>query len=127
MIVVSSRIVWCGVLFLLTLLSGFWVAHSGRPLNMVIVTIHKLISLATVVLTGITMINLLRALGIRSLVDTGLTVLTGLIFLALLVSGGLLSMERPAPRFVLLIHQIAPWLAVAAAAASVYLLSGSKS
>lgn len=127
MIVSGSRLVLCGALFLLTLLSGFWVSHSGRPINTVIFTLHKLIALATVILTGSTMVSLLRALDFRSLADTGLVVLTGLFFLALFVSGALLSAKNPAARFVLTIHQIAPLLALGAAAAAVYLLALRRS
>jgi hypothetical protein len=49
-----TKIIICGLLFLLTLASGVWVSHSGKPINVVIFTIHKLIALATVIVAATT-------------------------------------------------------------------------
>jgi hypothetical protein len=42
----SVRVIVAGVFFLLIFLSGIWLSRTGRPLNVGISTIHKLISLA---------------------------------------------------------------------------------
>lgn len=117
----TSRIVLCGVLFLLTLGSGVWVTTSGRPLNTAIFTIHKLIALAMVILTGVTFYPVIRSIDPRALLLI-MIALAGLLFLALFVSGALLSFEKPTPLFILRIHQIAPLLALAALILSVTLL-----
>lgn len=127
MIASLSRMALPGGLFLLTLLSGVWLTLSGRPLNTLLLTAHKLAALAAIVLTGIAVYRLLQSPGQRALIETGMVILAGLLFLALIASGGLLSLDKPAPRFVLTIHQVAPLLGLAAAAAAVYLLSSSHS
>jgi hypothetical protein len=117
----TSRIVLCGVLFLLTLGSGVWVTTSGRPLNTAIFTIHKLIALALVILTGVTFYPVIRSIDPRALL-VAMIALAGLLFLALFISGALLSFEKPTQLFILRIHQAAPLLALAALILSVTLL-----
>lgn len=36
-----TRIIVCGLLFLLTLASGIWVSHSGKPVNIVIFRLSR--------------------------------------------------------------------------------------
>src|SRR5271157_2139763 len=50
---VASKFITPGILFLLTLAFGLWLSHSGKPLNTVFFTAHKLIALAAVIFTGI--------------------------------------------------------------------------
>lgn len=121
-----SRMALPGALFLLTLLTGVWVTSTGRPLNTVVFTIHKLIALAAVVLTVLALYPAVRAGDARALL-TGILVLSGLLILALFASGALLSQATPAPLAVLRVHQIAPLLALAGLAAAVALLVGSSS
>jgi hypothetical protein len=55
------------------------------------------------------------------------TVVTGLFFLSLVVSGGLLMAgERQMPAVVLRVHQIAPYLTVLSTAVSLAVLLGRK-
>ena len=49
---ITSKLLAAGILFLFTLVSGVIVSHSSRPLNIFLVTIHKLIAVGTVVLVG---------------------------------------------------------------------------
>ena len=42
-----------GIAFLMTLISGLWLSRAGKPLNVAIFNIHKLIALAAVVLAVI--------------------------------------------------------------------------
>ena len=51
-------------------------------------------------------------------------VVTGLFFLGLMATGGLLSVDKQMPAIVLKLHQIAPYLTVAAAVVTLYLLQG---
>lgn len=124
--VTLSRGVTVGLLLLATLLSGLWVSYLGRPLNGLVFGIHKLIAVATIFVIGRHLYHLQQALGTRTFVELALIVATGLLFLALLVSGSVLSFEKPARPIFLRIHQIVPLLAVAASASSLYLLASSK-
>lgn len=49
-----------GIVFLLTLASGFWLSRGGKPLNGVIFNIHKLIALGAVVATAVQLFKLLE-------------------------------------------------------------------
>jgi len=43
---VQWKVVGAGLFFLFIFLSGIWLSRSGKPLNGLILNIHKLISLA---------------------------------------------------------------------------------
>jgi hypothetical protein len=117
----TSKLVLSAIGFGLTLLSGLVLSNLGRPLNSLVFTLHKLIAVATLILIGLNMFNLIRAVDVRAFYLV-LVALTGLLFLALVVSGAFLSFERPLPQLALRVHQIAPLLALAAAGLSLILL-----
>jgi len=135
MSIFTSKNLICGLLFLLTLISGLWLSRSGKPFNGMIFTMHKLIALGTVIVIGMNLYHLYRAVEARTLVVLSVIVASGLLFLALFVSGALLSLidgallslERPAPEAILKVHQIAPLLALASSTVTLYLLALSKS
>lgn len=122
----TTRLIISGSLFLFTLISGVWLSNSGKPLNGIIFTGHKLIALATVILIGVTVNYLRQGADIRTIELTAI-VMTCLTFLALFVSGAVLSIGRPVPGFVLTIHQVALLAALVSSAISVYLLASGKS
>ena len=117
------RFVIPGILFLLTLGFGFWLSHAGKPLNVVLFNVHKLIALAAVVLAVIQTRNVLKD-GEVQFVLIALIALTGLTVVALFVTGALMSANKPAHDTLLTIHKIAPPLAVVAAIGALYLLGG---
>jgi hypothetical protein len=124
---IASRIMICGLLFLFTLISGVWVSHSGKPINLVIFTIHKLIALATVIVIVMNVYHLYRAVDIRTFVEPVVIAVTGLLFIVLFISGALLSLGKSLSGAILRIHQVAPLLALAFSAMTITLLVSSKS
>ena len=112
-----------GLIFVVIFASGYWLSRAGKPYNVIVLTVHKLISLAAVVFLVIFMIqsNRVAALSAMELVAG---VATGLFLLGLMVTGGLLSVDKQMPPVVLRLHQIAPYLTVAAAVVTLYLLQG---
>jgi hypothetical protein len=124
---IVSRPVIAGLLLLFTLISGVWLSHSGKPLNVVIFTIHKLIALATVIVISINVYHLYRVVELRTFVVLGGIAVTGVLFLALFISGALLSRGNPLPEAILRIHQVAPLLALGFSAMTIYLLTSSSS
>ena len=117
------RFVIPGILFLLTLGFGFWLSHAGKPLNVVLFNVHKLIALAAVVLAVIQTRNVLKD-GEVQFVLIALIALTGLTVVALFATGALMSVNKPAYSTLLTIHKIASPLAVVAAIGALYLLGG---
>ena len=117
----QMRIVGTGLFFLFIFLSGIWLSRTGRPLNVGISTIHKLVGLAagTFLLVTIHQRNRLVPLGATEWIAI---VVTGLCFLVVVASGGLLSSDKPMPVAVLRVHQVVPVLTVLSTAATLYLL-----
>ena len=124
---IVSRPVIAGLLLLFTLISGVWLSNSGKPLSVAIITIHKLIALATVIVTAGYVYHLYRAADVRAFVELVLIAVAGLLILALFISGALLSLGKPMLGAILRIHQVAPLLALAFSAMTIYLLASSKS
>lgn len=124
---ITTRLVVSGLLFVFTLLSGVWLSNSGKPFNSLIFSIHKLIALATVILLAICVYNLYRALDPRTFLQLVFIAASGFLFLALIVTGSLLSLNVELSGFALKAHQVAPLLALISSTITVYLLAGGKS
>lgn len=115
----TSRFLLPGGIFLLTLASGLWVSHSGRPLSTGLITLHKLIALGSVVTLGIQFARLLKVA--TPTLAVAMLVVATVCALTLFATGALLSQAKPAALFVLRIHQVAPLLLLVSAAASLVL------
>lgn len=122
----SSRIIYVGLGLVLAVISGIALSNSGRPLNNGIFTFHKLIAVGTIILLGLSIKNLFKVVDFHALYLIVIMV-TGLLFLTLVVSGALLSFDNLAVRSILRIHQIAPLLALLFLTLSIYLLLSSRS
>ena len=119
----TSKLVTAGILFLFTLISGVIVSRSGRPLNIWLVTIHKLIAVGTVVLIGMAINQVYKTADGKAFIEMSLMVISAILFLALIATGALLTREEmQLPAVVLKIHQVAPLLTLLSSAATVYLL-----
>ncbi len=121
-----SRIMVTGLLSFFTVISGVWLSHSGKPINVAIFTIHKLIALATVIVIAVNVYQLYRAVDIRAFVEVLIIAVTGLLFIALFVTGALLSLGKPVPEAILMIHKVTPLLALISTGVSIYLLVSTK-
>jgi hypothetical protein len=117
-----SKLIGAGALFLLVFLSGFWLARAGKPYSQVIFTIHKLVALAAVVILG-TLIARINQFAPIQAVQWLAIAATALCLVALFVTGGLLSLDKAAPEFVIKLHQILPYLAVISIGVDIYLLA----
>ncbi len=121
-----GKFVIAGLFFAFMVASGLWLSHTGRPINVLILTVHKLISLGAVVFLGITVYRIHQAASLTPL-ELAACVLTLVFILALMATGGLLSTAKAMPGFVLKIHQVLPALSVLSTAATLYLLLLHKS
>ena len=54
---IASKFIAPGIVFLLTLVFGFWLNNSGKPYNGILFNIHKLIALGAVVATAMQIYN----------------------------------------------------------------------
>jgi hypothetical protein len=119
----TVRAIVAGLFFLFIFLSGIWLSRTGRPLNVGISTVHKLIGLAAGIFLLVAVTQRYRVVPLGA-TEWIAIVVTGLCFLGVVVSGGLLSSEEPMPVAVLRVHQIVPVLTVLSTAATLYLVLG---
>jgi len=118
---VELRVVGAGLFFLFIFLSGIWLSRSGKPLNGLILNIHKLIGLAFGVLIIITLYRMNQA-GALDAMEWAAVIVTGLLFVGTVVIGGLLSTGKLVPAAVLRLHQVLSVPTVLATAAGLYLV-----
>ena len=121
----TTKLIAAVVLSIFTLLSGVWLSHSGKPYNSLIFGIHKLIAMATIIMIGMSVINLYKALELRTLVMLAVIVVSGLLLFSLVVSGSLLSLNI-LPKVALRLHQVVPLFALAASTGTLYLLINNQ-
>ena len=96
-----------GILFLCTLLFGFWLSHAGKPYNGVLFNAHKLIALGAVVMT------ILQLMDVQAVARAPVHIIALLItaagcIVALFTSGALMSMNKLDYASTLSIHRIMP-------------------
>lgn len=107
----TLKITGLGLLFLLMILSGVWLTHTGKPYSPVLFNVHKILSLAAVVLAGIQAYSLFRQASTGSL-ETTLLILAAVLFLILIITGGLLSEDLKVYDLLRSVHRITPVLAI---------------
>jgi hypothetical protein len=125
---VTTKLIAAGILFLLTLITGVIVSSSGRPLSVGLVTVHKLIAVGAVVLIGLAVNQLYKTADGKLFIELSVMVISGILFLALVATGALLTREEMRlPEVVLKVHQVAPLLALVSSTITIYLLVRSRS
>lgn len=122
------------LLFVLTVTSGLLLSGSGRPYPTVIFNLHKLIAVGAIFIIVRNIYHLQQAAPLRAYVGLGALLFTGLLFVALIVSGsvlsmqngGLLSLQAPLLETIHTVHQLAPVPALIAAGLSLGLMASAR-
>ena len=117
----NTKFIIAGLFFVFILLSGVWLSRTGRPLNVLILTIHKLISLAAVVYLGISVYRI-QSVSPLSPVSLAAIVVSLLLFISLFATGGILSAAKTVPALVFKTHQVMPYLVIISSSVSLYFL-----
>ena len=94
---------------MLIFLSGFWLSRSGKPYSAILFNIHKLIALGAIIFLGIMVSKMHQAFPLAPL-HLILIVAAGLLFIATMVTGGLLNIDRTWPAAILVGHRVLPFL-----------------
>ena len=108
---ISLKLTGIALLYIIAIILGFWLNKTGKPYSPLIFNIHKLVSLAAVVFTGIVVYNLLKQTESHPLL-TLLIIAAVILYLALIVSGGLLNLDKPFYSLLRLVHKIMPAFAL---------------
>jgi hypothetical protein len=118
---ILSKLIGAGILFLLIFLSGFWLSRSGRPYPAILFTGHKLVALGGLIFLAVTVFKVHQSAPLQTIQIIGAALAAGC-FIAAIVTGGLLSLDKAMPLFLLRVHQTIPYLTVVSAGATLYLV-----
>lgn len=121
--ITQTQLIGVGLFFFFVFVSGFLLVRSGKPYGVGLLTVHKLLSVAVFVFL-IVIIWLIYQEGNLGTTELVFGLMTGSFFVDSIASGALLTLERPMPAAVLLLHRISPFLAALGTAATLYLLVG---
>lgn len=116
----QPRILYTIAFFLLIFLTGFWLSRGGRPYGVLLFTGHKLVSVGVVVFLAIVLVRINRAVGLGT-IEVLAAVITGVLFLGTIATGGLLSIAKSVPAIVHLLHKVMPFLTLLSTAATLFL------
>ena len=117
----SNRIMITGVLYVVIFGFGFLLTRFGNPYSTVLLTVHKLASIAVVFVVYKSFSTVHQAAGLNSmLIIVG--VITGIAFIGTVATGGLISIGGDIPQLVYSVHRVMPLLTVISTAACLYLL-----
>lgn len=117
----DAEIIISGVLFIVSIVFGIWTSKLGSPLNKVVFTVHKLASVAAVVFIVIEISTLLKELT-PGLLELCLMIFAGSSIVVSIVTGVILSLDKPVDKQVLNIHWAASVLSIITSFAAVYIL-----
>jgi hypothetical protein len=117
------RIMGIALVLVVVFALGFWLSRAGRPFNGLLLNLHKLIALGMAIYLAVTAYRMHQAAGLSG-TELTVVVVTGLLFLASGVIGGLVSLEKPPPTILLRLHLMLPILTAVSTAATLYLLRG---
>lgn len=108
-------------LFIVIFGLGYWLARLGKPYNVAIQTVHKLVGVGVFVylIFSAVQINKGSPLNVGQFI---ILVVNSIFFLLLIATGGMLATENEFPRVVLMVHKIVPYLTVVTSGVSFYLL-----
>jgi hypothetical protein len=126
MSIIQVRVIGTGLLYLLIFLSGIWLSRSGAPYSTMLVTIHKLITLAAMIFFGRIIYQIHKGAPL-STIEWTIVVVMGVLFIGTIITGGLLSTNKPMPAIVLTMHKITPLLTVLSNGIMLYVLLSRKS
>ena len=114
------------VAFVVILGSGIWLSRLGRPLNGLLLNVHKLVGLGAAVYLMLNLYQTHQSVGLTgATLITG--VITGLLFLTTGIIGGVLSTDRPVQTILKRLHQVTPVLTTLSTAVTLYLLGRGAS
>jgi hypothetical protein len=118
---IVSRLLNPTIGFLVTVAFGFWLSRLGKPYNGLLFNVHKLIALATVILAGLAVYQVLKVMDVATLIVL-FPVLAALSVITLFVSGALMSAGKGEYSVMKMVHNISPFILVVAMGTTVYLL-----
>jgi len=100
----TGKIITSSVLLILLVVAGIYIHRTGKPYNTFVFTVHKLFTVAMIIILVITVKNYLGATDVSSLLYL-LVGGAGLALAGLLISGGMMSLDK-LQETMLVVHRI---------------------
>jgi hypothetical protein len=113
------------LLFIFKVASGIWLRQSDRPVHTALLNLHKFIALGTIAVIILIVRQSYSEAGANALI-TGAIVLMAFFFLVAVVTGGLVSLEKPPIPLVKLLHKAMPLLTALFTLLAIYLIQISR-
>jgi len=121
MTTVQVRLIETGIFLLLMFLSGFWLSRAGKPYPGGKFNLHKFIGLGIGAFLIVMVYRVHQAAPLSAVQVTAVGI-TALLFIINVIAGGLVSLSKPMPGAVKLIHKVFPYLCAIAAGMTIYFL-----
>lgn len=119
------KLMIAGLGFVVIFLTGYGLRRLGQPFPVVILTAHKLITVAMIAFLAKTVLGMTK-LGPLSQGQLIACVVTGVLFLGAVATGGVLSAAKELPVFVQTLHKVLSLLTLLSTAVAFYLLCRKK-
>jgi hypothetical protein len=116
-----SKFTLPGILFVVTVVFGFWLSNAGKPYNGILFNIHKLVALGAVVYACWQFSQVLKPVDYSAILIV-LLVVSVLGTIALFATGGLMSAKVLDYSLMLTVHRILPVVLVLALGSVAYFL-----
>lgn len=121
MVQTPPLIVVIAIAFVVIFLLGYRLMRSGKPYSGLILTIHKLLALAVLVILALLVAQAARTAPLDAVVWVA-SLTSAASFVVAIISGGLLSTDKKLPPVVKALHRVSPFLALLAAAITLIVL-----
>jgi hypothetical protein len=118
---VQTKFFITGLFFIAIFLLGYWNSRRGRPYNSLLFNAHKLIALAALVYLSITVYqaNQTAPLNAQQILAAGVSLA---LFIATIIFGGLVILEKPASMAARWVHRLFPYLTALSSLGTLYLV-----
>jgi hypothetical protein len=121
----EKKFIISGVFFVFIILTGLCLSRLGKPINILLLTVHKLFSVGALMFLGISVYRINQAAPLNTL-EIVVCVVTFLFFLILIATGGIISAAKTTNAIVLTIHKFCPIIVVISTFTLIYLIIGRK-
>ncbi|MEJ2544442.1 MAG: hypothetical protein P8Y99_10285 [Calditrichaceae bacterium] len=110
------------VLFIVIFASGYRLKQTEKPYNTITFNVHKLIGLAVIAALIVKSYNIYQ-ISEYNLIQWFSIIVNGILFLTVVISGGLLSIEKTMPEGLKMWHLIISYLTLISTIITIYVTS----
>jgi len=107
--------------FMIIVLSGLWLKKSGKPYHAIVLAVHKLVSTAGAVFIAYTCYQYQQANPLSS-AELIACISLAVLFLAAIVTGGLISTARQMPSIISTLHNVSTYSSILITGVVLYML-----